>query len=212
MQVFRPDGKPVAGAKVFPMMVRVDPIAGSVTRNTQISGFPVPDELARRLAATTGPDGRGTIGGVAASDLQGVLLENPGSGRQQAAATAGPDGIFVFTLLPVGRLTGRVVVDDPKSLQGLRSPRPPTGRPNVNGRAEAVRLVGAIRGRGLPGRSTSMSGTHQLHAEIHRSGKCRSTPAGHRRHDRRQKPQDANARRPGCRHAGKPAERGLPVR
>ena len=76
------DGGAVTGAKVFPMMVRVDPASGSVIRNTQISAFPLPDELAKRLAATTGADGRGTIAGVAPADLAGVLIEAPGSGRQ----------------------------------------------------------------------------------------------------------------------------------
>lgn len=142
VRVVGSNGKPVMGVKVFPMMLRVDPGPGSVTRNMQMSTFPLPDELAKRLAATTGPDGRGTIASVAASDLQGVLLEIPGSGRQQTAATAGPDGVFVFTLLPVGRLTGRIVVDDPKSLKGLKVSmftRSAAGGAIISGaRAEAV--------------------------------------------------------------------------
>lgn len=141
VRVVRPDRKPAAGAAVFPMSLRVDPAGGSVARNVKMSAFPLPDELAKRLAARTGPDGRATIVGIAASDLRAVLLESPGAGRQLAPATAGPDGVFVFTLLPVGRVTGRVVVDDPKSLKGIKLNlfSQPIGGPNASGgRAEAV--------------------------------------------------------------------------
>jgi Carboxypeptidase regulatory-like domain len=120
VRVLGPDGGTVRGARVFPMMVRVDPPSGSVTRKTEFSAYPLPDELAERLAATTGPDGRGTIAAVAPGDLAGVVIEAPWLGRQLAVATAGSDGGFLFRLAPVGRLAGRIVVDDPSSLQGLK--------------------------------------------------------------------------------------------
>jgi hypothetical protein len=141
VRVVRPNGKPVAGVGVFPIILRVGPVAGSVNRDRQISEFPLPDELAKRLGAKTGPDGRGTIAAVAPRDLHSVLLEVPPASRQLVAATAGPDGVSVFTLLPVGRVKGRVVVDDPKLLKGLKIHMfsRPTGGQNASGtKAEAV--------------------------------------------------------------------------
>ena len=142
VRVLGPDGGTITKAKVFPMMVRVDPTSGSVTRNVEMSAYPLPDELAERLAATTGPDGRGTIAAVAPADLAGVALEAPGFGRQLAAATPDADGGFVFRVARVGHLAGRVVVDDPKALQGLKlqvSVQSTAGGTNALGaRAETV--------------------------------------------------------------------------
>ncbi len=120
VRVLGPNGGAVTGAKVFPMMVRVNPMSGSKTPNMEISPYPLPDELAERLAAKTGPDGRGKIAAVAPADLAAVVLDAPGFGRQMAATTPDSDGGFLFRLAPVGRLVGRVVVDDPRALQGLK--------------------------------------------------------------------------------------------
>ena len=103
----------------------------------EISAFPLPDELAERLATTTGPDGRGTIAAVAPADLAGVAIEAPGFGRQLASATPDSDGGFVFRVAPVGRLAGRVVVDDPRALQGLKL------QVLILSRAEGPNLLGA---------------------------------------------------------------------
>jgi hypothetical protein len=113
-------GAAVAGAKVMPLSFRVEPAPGSVARGGQITDFPLPGELSERLTITSGPDGRGTIASIAANDLRGVWLEAPGFGRQRSRTTAGPDGTVVLMLAPVGKLAGRVAVDDPKSLQGLK--------------------------------------------------------------------------------------------
>ncbi len=120
VRVLGPEGVTIAGAKVVPTMVRVDPTSSSVNRNMEISAYPLPDELAERLATTTGPDGRGAIAGVAPGDLAGVAIEAHGFGRQLATATSGSNGGFVFRVAPVGRLAGRIVVDDPRALQGLK--------------------------------------------------------------------------------------------
>ena len=112
-------------------------MSGSKTPNMEIPPYPLPDELAERLAATTGPDGRGKIAGVAPADLAAVLLDAPGFGRQMAATTPDADGGFVFRLAPVGRLAGRVVVDDPRALQGLKL------QVFIRSRAEGSNVLGA---------------------------------------------------------------------
>jgi Carboxypeptidase regulatory-like domain len=148
VRVLGPNGAAVAGAKVFPMVVRVDPTSSRVTRNAEMSAYPLPDELAERLAATTGPDGKGTIAGVAPADLVGVVLEARGLGRQLALATPVADGGFVFRVAPVGRLAGRIIVDDPNALQGLKLflfTRPAAGGPD--GSSERVEAVPDPSGR-----------------------------------------------------------------
>jgi hypothetical protein len=142
VRVLDPDGRAVVGAKVFPMTVHVETAPGTRFAHRQNSAFHLPDELAERLAATTGPDGRGTIADVAPADLGGVLVDSTGRGRQQAAPTRDSDGSFVIQLAAVGRLTGRIIVDDPKALKGLRLgvfTLPGEGGNNASaGRAQAV--------------------------------------------------------------------------
>ena len=137
VRVLGPNGGAVTGAKVLPMMVRVDSMSGAVIPKMEVSPYPLPDELAERLAAMTGPDGRGTIAAVAPADLAGVVLEAPGFGRQLALATPDSDGGFVFRLAPVGRLAGRIVVDDPRALQGLKL------QVLIRSRAEGSNVLGA---------------------------------------------------------------------
>jgi hypothetical protein len=119
VRVLGPDGAPVARARVSPLQSRVDSVPGSVTRRGELPAFPVPDELADRLATTTGPDGRGRIGEFAPGSVQFAWVGAPGFGRQQIQAAAGADGSLTFTLAPVGRLVGRLVADDPKVVRGL---------------------------------------------------------------------------------------------
>lgn len=142
VRVVRPEGAAVVGAKVVPLAVRVEPAPGSAARGGQITDFPLPNELSERFTITTGPDGRGIIASVPSTDLRRVRLEAPGFGRQQTRTNAGPDGTIVLTLAKVGRLAGRIVVDDPKTLQGLKLfvfSWPRTDGPNAtSGWAETV--------------------------------------------------------------------------
>ncbi len=76
IRVVGPDGKPVAGARVAPVWVRV---TGGV-RPT--STFPPPDSLADLLAATTDAAGTGELHGCRAEDIEAVLVQAVGFGHQ----------------------------------------------------------------------------------------------------------------------------------
>ena len=144
------------------MMVRVYPTSSSVNRNMELSAYPLPDELAEHLATTTGPDGQGAIAGVAPADLAGVAIEAHGFGRQLAKATSGSDGGFVFRVAPVGRLAGRIVVDDPRATPGAQAPSVHRLHCRWARRIEredrgGARLVGPVRGPGAFGRHPATS-------------------------------------------------------
>lgn len=142
VRVLRFSGEAAAGARVIPLYVRVEPASGAETRNPQNAAFQLPEILAERLAATTGPDGRGKVAGIAPGDLNTVVYEVEGAGRQRSAATPDSEGISVFTVAPVGRLAGRITVADPNTLQGARLfvfSRPAGGGPSAStGSAELV--------------------------------------------------------------------------
>ncbi len=136
VRVVGPDGKPVAGARVAPVQVRV---AGGVRPS---STFPPPDALADLLAATTDADGTGQIKGCRAEDIEAVWVEAAGFGRQGSELGAAAGGARAITLKPSGRLTGRVQADDPSAARGLEvialtQPRTTTG-PQVTGEDRAI--------------------------------------------------------------------------
>ena len=113
VRVVGPDGKPVAGARVTPASVHV---AGGVRPR---STFSPPDSLADALAATTDAEGKGTINGCRAEDVEAASIEAPGFGIQMSQLAGGADSAQVITLKPAGRLTGRVQVSDPSAARGL---------------------------------------------------------------------------------------------
>ncbi|HEX3448458.1 MAG TPA: hypothetical protein VHS97_09410, partial [Isosphaeraceae bacterium] len=86
VRVSGPDGKPVAGARVAPVMVRV--VGGVRPRST----FPPPDSLADLLAATTDADGKGQMHGCRAEDVEAVWVEAAGFGRQGSELSPGAGG------------------------------------------------------------------------------------------------------------------------
>jgi RNA polymerase sigma factor (sigma-70 family) len=113
VRVLEPDGKPVAGARVIPLWVRV---RGGLK---PVSTFTPPDSLADALAATTDSDGKGQINGCKAEDVDVVWVEAAGFGRQGSELSADAGGARVITLKPAGRLFGRVQADDPSAKRGL---------------------------------------------------------------------------------------------
>ena len=100
-------------ARVVPGSLRVTD--GTAPRST----FPPPDALANLLAATTNAQGKGQIKGCRAQDVDFVLIEAAGFGLQMSVLSADAGGGQAITLKPVGRLTGRVLADDPSSARGL---------------------------------------------------------------------------------------------
>ncbi len=126
-----PDGKPVAGARVAPVQVRV---AGGIRPRLTC---PPPDALADLLATTTDADGKGEIRGCRAEEIDAVLVEAAGFGRQGSELGAGAGGARAINLKAAGRLTGRVQVEDPSAARGLEVialtlPKASTG-PQISG-------------------------------------------------------------------------------
>jgi Carboxypeptidase regulatory-like domain len=113
VRVAGPDGKPVAGARVVPVQVRVK--GGMPPR----SSFPPPEVIADLLAATTDAIGLGEIKNVQSADVEAVWVEAPGFGRQGCELRAGAGGIQSITLKSAGRLIGRIEADDPSATRGL---------------------------------------------------------------------------------------------
>jgi hypothetical protein len=114
LRVVGPDGKPVNGARVAPVMVKVP---GGLSPT---SSFPAPDALADLVAATTDTEGKGEIKGLRSENIEAVLVEAAGFGRQGSELGASPNGIATITLKPAGRLIGRIEADDPATTRGLK--------------------------------------------------------------------------------------------
>jgi protocatechuate 3,4-dioxygenase beta subunit len=93
--------RPVAEARVTPL---------------RVAGQLVPEVLATRLAVNTGADGRATLTGVVPAELDTVRIENKASGVQWAGLPADRDKVVLLSLLPVGRLKGRLKADDSRAI------------------------------------------------------------------------------------------------
>lgn len=119
-RVLGPDAKPAAGAKVTPRHFWSGPLPQGGSSGASVQAVSVPDELAERLSVTTDRDGRCRISGTPNFPGVGVQIEAPGYGRQQVAYASVADGQLTMKLLPVGRLSGRLVADDPKAVRGLK--------------------------------------------------------------------------------------------
>ena len=121
---------------VAPAIVRV---AGGLPPS---STFPPPDALAEMLAARTDADGNGQISGCGAQDIEAVLVAAAAFGLQGSELIADKAGGCVIALKPAGRVTGRVLADDPSAARGLEviaMTRPPAStRPQMNGNARTT--------------------------------------------------------------------------
>jgi RNA polymerase sigma factor (sigma-70 family) len=111
VRVLGPDAKPVAGARVTPVWLRV--IDGMAPR----SSFLLPDSLGASLAATTDAQGTARIQGSRAEDVDTLMVQAAGLGSQATELGAAAGGIATVTLRAAGRVTGRVQIAD-RSLAG----------------------------------------------------------------------------------------------
>jgi hypothetical protein len=112
LRIEGPDGRPVAGARITAVTVT----DGSVPATVGM----LPREVADRLAAVTDGDGWAEFATLSAP--QGALLRVTSEvfGVQQIRHDP-PDGVErTIRLTPVGRVSGRIVADDPKALRGLK--------------------------------------------------------------------------------------------
>lgn len=107
VRVLGPDGAPVAGATVVPRTLRIE--GGFPPTST----FPPPDELAARMTARTDAEGKGRMADVVPQADPVVQVDSPAFGLQGGAFPADGAGIMKVTLAPAGRVSGRVLADDP---------------------------------------------------------------------------------------------------
>ena len=113
LRVVGPDGKPIAGARVAPVSVRVP---GGIRPG---STYPPPDSLTSLLTTETDSEGKGQINRCRPEDIDAVWVEAAGFGRQGIELAAGAGATRSITLTPAGRLIGRVQTDDPSAARGL---------------------------------------------------------------------------------------------
>jgi hypothetical protein len=107
-------GKPLVGVKVMPRLVRITD--GDIAE--------IPLELSTRLAATTGPDGKASLDGLAAWDELLVVRVTGASVASQDViladrpGRAGTTGPMEIVLKGLSRIAGRVVDDVGKPVAG----------------------------------------------------------------------------------------------
>jgi hypothetical protein len=129
-----PDGRAVAGARV-----RVRGVAPVFVAP--------PEELARRVEATTDADGLARIDAVSGAQVSYVEVEADGLGIQPRYFDPPLGGRKRLALRPAGSVEGRFVADDGRSLRGWKvsattqANDEPGGRGGPAGRAEAVALA-----------------------------------------------------------------------
>ncbi|HQU42486.1 MAG TPA: carboxypeptidase-like regulatory domain-containing protein [Pirellulales bacterium] len=117
-------GLPLSLALPGPAAVRLKitdaayrPVAHVRVAPLRVAGHVVPDVLSERLAAETDVEGRVTLAGVRPADLDAVRVENEAIGLQWAGLPAqGRDTIVLLNLAPVGRITGQLTADDPRTV------------------------------------------------------------------------------------------------
>jgi protocatechuate 3,4-dioxygenase beta subunit len=105
-----PDGRPVEGARIIPRRVA-----------REVQG--VPEAVALLASCTTDRDGRAVLRAFRPEEVLEVRVEATGFGTQgrefrifQGMADVGTKSI---TLLAAGKVSGRVIADDPKLVAGL---------------------------------------------------------------------------------------------
>ncbi|WP_435007318.1 hypothetical protein P12x_004645 [Tundrisphaera lichenicola] len=108
--VVGPDGRPVPNARILPWRLSRDNLA-------------VPGILAERSRATTDPDGRAILEAFRPEEVVVVRVEADGYGTQvrrfQDPDGQAESGIKDIILNAPGKVTGRVVGDDPEAVSGL---------------------------------------------------------------------------------------------
>lgn len=101
LKIVDADGQPLAGARVRPQ---------------RVADQPVPDFIAEQLTAISDAEGLVNVGGLAAVDLDAVIIESEACGRQWVGLPrVVGNHPTTIALAPVGRLTGRLMADDPRA-------------------------------------------------------------------------------------------------
>ena len=102
LRILQADGKPAKGAVVRPAQMT-------------IKAPRPPDKLLDRLTATTDGDGRVSLDGILPTDI--LWLDVTAPGQLVQCLPIEPEG-GTLSLRPVGKLTARIVADDPKAVKG----------------------------------------------------------------------------------------------
>jgi hypothetical protein len=109
-RVVGPDGRPVVGTRISPFTARVEGLPYAL---------PMPPDLSDRLAVRADAEGMGALTGMTAERLQHVRAALDQFGSQYVLFKTGEAGVATITLAPVGRVSGRVVADDPAAARSM---------------------------------------------------------------------------------------------
>ena len=103
---------PKAGALGFAFWHPMDARGGARVAVIALDGLVVPQELAEKVASTTGPDGSVTIAAFAPEAIRQTRVESPKSGTQ-VIRIDGADAttLNLLRLEPVGRVSLRILAD-----------------------------------------------------------------------------------------------------
>jgi hypothetical protein len=113
IRVLGPDGKPVPSARVSLVNLKVE---GGFPPT---SSFPVPDELAARLASRTDASGQAMFDAADPESWHGLMVEATGFGKQYASLSATEGNAWKATLGRTGKVAGRVSSDDSALAKGV---------------------------------------------------------------------------------------------
>ena len=107
VMVERPDGRPAAGIRVYPEAIKSPYVE-------------IPMDVAERIAAPTGPDGRVVFDAVAQEELAYIEARSPEFGFQGRMHNPRDAEPAVLALRAVSTVKGRLAADDPEYLKGWK--------------------------------------------------------------------------------------------
>ncbi|MEX2120927.1 MAG: M56 family metallopeptidase [Pirellulales bacterium] len=134
-QVLSPEGGPLAGIRLQLDIVKT-------TSDGRRHSIDIPERLKARFAAISGDDGTCHLDGVPRDSVAQISLESQEFGKQTFGWFGESTPTESIILDAVGRLTGRIVCDDPQAAAGLKFKL--TTSPIVDTTGDAPRRYGVL--------------------------------------------------------------------